>query len=110
MISVEEPKISREAEKRFDWPLCYDAENYILGKIESFLQHNRFARSLADRMLHETGTLFLDWIDHMVLGIQDSPSPSSGQRARVRRQDKADSEVPLSPLGERAGVRGRDLP
>jgi len=72
MISAAETKIGREAEKRFDWPLCYDAENYILGRIESFLQHNRFARSLAGRMLRETGTLFLDWVDHLVLGSSEA--------------------------------------
>src|SRR5439155_18717053 len=58
MISIAEPKTGREAEKRFDWPLCYEAENHILAKIEAFLERNQFARSLADRMLRETGTLF----------------------------------------------------
>ena len=37
MISVAEPKIGRQAEKRFDWPLCYEAESYILGKIEAIM-------------------------------------------------------------------------
>ena len=97
MISVAEPKVAREAEKRFDWPLCYDAENYILDKIDSFLARNRFAASLSDRMLRETGTLFLDWIDHIVLGAQASVDVGPGPKAAKR-----DS---LSP-GERAGVRG----
>jgi len=72
MISIAEPKTGREAEKRFDWPLCYEAENHILAKIDSFLQRNQFARSVADRMLRETGTLFLDWVDHVVVGKSEA--------------------------------------
>ena len=25
------------AEKKFDWPLCYEAENLLLGRIDAFL-------------------------------------------------------------------------
>src|SRR5438105_5068538 len=54
-------------ENRFDWPLCYEAENFILAQLESFLERNHFAKQLADRMQRETGTLLLDWVDHLVL-------------------------------------------
>src|ERR1043166_111814 len=55
------------AEKRFDWPLCYEAESYVLNALESFQRSNDFARDLSGRMATETGTLLLDWVDHMVL-------------------------------------------
>src|ERR1051325_10293042 len=58
---------TESAEKRFDWPLCYEAENYVLNALESFLRSNDFARDLSGRMAAETGTLFLDWLDHIVL-------------------------------------------
>jgi len=54
-------------EKRFDWPLCYDAENYILARLEAFTERNSFSRRLAERMLKETGTLLLDWVDYLVV-------------------------------------------
>lgn len=54
-------------EKRFEWPLCYDAENFVLGQIQAFLDRNAFARTLAARMPSETGTLVLDWVDHLVV-------------------------------------------
>ena len=54
-------------EKRFDWPLCYEAENYILGRLEAFTERNSFARRLAERMRNETGTLLLDWVDYLVV-------------------------------------------
>jgi hypothetical protein len=56
-----------DKEKRFDWPLCYDAENLVLENIDAFLRHNTFAAKLSERMRTETGTLFLDWVDYLVL-------------------------------------------
>jgi hypothetical protein len=55
------------AEPQFDWPLCYEAEDYILGHLKNFTQKNEFARRLAQRMAAETGTLLVDWVDHIVL-------------------------------------------
>src|SRR3979409_338291 len=66
MIAAREQKGIRE--NRFDWPLCPDAQDFVLSKVEAFQQRNSFTRTLANRMSAETGTLFLDWIDHIVLG------------------------------------------
>ena len=54
-------------EKRFDWPLCYEAENFIVGQLNSFLARNACARRLAERMADETGTLLIDWVDHLTV-------------------------------------------
>lgn len=54
-------------EARFDWPVCYQAEELLLNRIDDFLSRNRFAHQLAERMRDETGTLLLDWIDCLVL-------------------------------------------
>jgi hypothetical protein len=59
------------AETPFEWPLCYDAENFILEKIDAFAQQNSFARTLATRMRDETGTLLLDWTDYLLLPASD---------------------------------------
>src|SRR3954453_3116264 len=59
------------AENQFNWPLCYDAENLLLERIDGFLALNSFARILAERMRDETGTLFLDWVDHLVISPDD---------------------------------------
>src|SRR3954469_17299721 len=62
---------SSEAETKFNWPLCYGAENLLLERIGAFLAQNSFARILAERMRDETGTLFLDWVDHLVVSPND---------------------------------------
>ena len=59
------------AEKKFDWPLCHDAENFLLERIDAFLARNTFAKRLSDRMLTGTGTLLLDWLDSIVLPAGD---------------------------------------
>jgi hypothetical protein len=55
------------AETRFDWPVCYAAEEFLLAAIDRFLVRNRFGRMLSDRMRADTGTLLIDWTDHIVL-------------------------------------------
>src|SRR5262245_58077931 len=65
--------VAAPAEKRFDWPLCYDAENLVLARIESFLARNRSAAALAKRMSEDTGTLMLDWVDHLVVPAAEAP-------------------------------------
>jgi len=66
-------KTSSSTEKRFDWPVCYDAENYVLETLESVFERNTFARSLSEQMRRETGTLFLDWVDHLAISRQAEP-------------------------------------
>ena len=56
---------------KFEWPLCYEAENFILNRIHALLERNSFARTLAKRMRDETGTLILDWTDHLLLPASD---------------------------------------
>src|SRR2546422_245214 len=58
---------STSKETRFDWPLCYNAENFFRDCLEAFTGRNRFARRLEERMLAETGTLLVDWVDHVVV-------------------------------------------
>ncbi len=59
------------AETKFEWPLCYEAENFVLSRIEAFTARNAFARTLASRMRDETGTLILDWTDYLLLPASD---------------------------------------
>ncbi|MEO6969287.1 MAG: hypothetical protein ABI217_00135 [Chthoniobacterales bacterium] len=71
MNATETPEAPAELEKQFNWPVCYEAENLLFERIGTFLEQNSFARILSDRMRDETGTLFLDWIDHLVVSPAD---------------------------------------
>lgn len=52
----------------FDWPLAYEAEQFLRGEIDAFIARHGGARQLADRMRDETGTDFYEWVDHIVMG------------------------------------------
>ncbi|MBI2947761.1 MAG: hypothetical protein HYY23_08940 [Verrucomicrobia bacterium] len=60
-------------EKRFDWPLCYDAENLVQEQIQAFLARNDFAVGLSERLRLETGTLMIDWVDNLVVSVDLEP-------------------------------------
>lgn len=66
-----------QREKRFDWPLCYEAEEVVLRWVEAFLSQHSFANTLRSRLRDETGTLFIDWVDHLVM--------SSGAESDLRK-------------------------
>src|SRR5438445_385983 len=59
---------------RFDWPLAYEAEKLLRGRIDDFLARNSVAGELAARVRAETGTDFFEWVDHLVL----SPDEEAG--------------------------------
>lgn len=65
------PDTARES--RFDWPVCHDAENFILAQLDDFLTRNAFAKELSHRMMEETGTLLLDWVDSLLLSADQEP-------------------------------------
>lgn len=51
----------------YNWPLCYEAEYFISHQLEKYLARNTFASTLAKRMLNETGSEFIDWVDYCIL-------------------------------------------
>ena len=57
----------------FDWPLASDAEKFLRGSLEVFLEQNTFAGELSRRMEVETATDFFEWIDHFVLPVDEEP-------------------------------------
>ncbi len=90
--TVENSKRSA-TESTFEWPLCYDAENFILNRIDALTQQNSFARELSARMRDETGTLILDWTDYLLL-------PASDEKA-LRETGYTDDPLADAPEGQK---------
>src|SRR3954469_15080105 len=86
-------KQAAAAETNFEWPLCYEAENFILSRIDAFTQQNSFARTLATRMRNETGTLMLDWTDYLLLPASDE--------AELRLTGYTDDRLADAPDGQK---------
>jgi len=85
------PSLIPEAvtEKRFDWPICYEAENFVLDQIQAFLARNSVASTLSERMRSATGTLLIDWVDYLVL-----PPKAEAALRRVGFTDDPRVETP----------------
>lgn len=55
----------------FDWQRFPQTEAHIDHLISSVLENNPFAAELARRMMTETSTRFVDWVDHLVLSRRE---------------------------------------
>ena len=91
--TLNETPAATAAEKRFEWPLCHEAESFILDRIEAFTERNGFARTLATRMRDETGTLILDWTDYLLLPASDE--------AALRASGYTDDPLADAPDGQK---------
>jgi len=80
----------------FDWPVALDAEAFLRERTKAFLDRNPAARYLAERMNHETGTDFFEWIDHFVLPPEDEAS----LEARGFTRDAAAETTARQPVFE----------
>lgn len=67
------PAAASDGAPAFDWPLAYEAEQFLRGEIDVFLGRHGGACRLAERMRDETGTDFYEWVDHIVLGPGREP-------------------------------------
>src|SRR6266851_8830398 len=84
----------RTKENRFDWPLCYEAENLVLAQLDAFLRRNPFGKQLSERMRNETGTLLIDWVDYLVV--------APAVEGQLREAGYADDPLGETPGGQKA--------
>lgn len=81
----------------FDWPLAYKAETLLRQFISSFLERNRFANCLAERMRDQTGTDFYEWVDHFTLASEHAEALADAGLIRESVEAPANSEVHYHP-------------
>lgn len=51
----------------YEWPMCAEAEGFIIKALDAFLEKHAFGKMLSKRMSVETSTRFFDWVDHVAL-------------------------------------------
>jgi hypothetical protein len=61
---------------QFDWDLYPDLERFVTTNVNSFLAHHSFGRTLSEKMMSQTSTRFVDWVDHIVLPESEVESGS----------------------------------
>ena len=99
-------------EQRFDWPVCYEAENLVMCQIEGFLARNTFAARLSRRMRLETGTLLIDWVDYLALSADAEPAlrTRASQRGNRSGVSQGKGHRPGRSRSEGRGDRGPSPP
>ncbi|HEU5116135.1 MAG TPA: hypothetical protein VFT74_05600 [Isosphaeraceae bacterium] len=58
--------------RTFEWKRFPEAEALVDRLLRTFLEDHAFAARLAGRMMTETSTRFVDWVDHLVLSPRAS--------------------------------------
>ena len=89
----------------FDWPLAYEAEQWLRRHIAAFLARNREAARLADRMRTETGTDFYEWVDHLMV----APGDEAELRALGLTEEKTEAPAGVTVFAK-AGIEAQRLP
>jgi hypothetical protein len=97
----QDPRMNIETQTQeigaFDWPLAYEAETLLRQFTFSFLQRNRFANRLAERMRDQTGTDFYEWVDHFTLASEHAEALADAGLIRESVEAPANSEVYYHP-------------
>ncbi len=81
----------------FDWKPQPVAAALVRDAVNDFLSNNAAAARLADRMRHETGTRFIDWID--TIWIADADGVEKLTKVGFERQESSGDEIWLHPSG-----------
>jgi hypothetical protein len=88
----------------FQWQRQPKAEAFVRGVVDEFLADNAMAAKFARRMKEETGTRFVDWIDHLRL-------PDSGQvRQSLREAGYTERRIDPELVGQTFGHEGGIFP
>jgi hypothetical protein len=90
--------MNRESERpsltqSFDWPVVYEAERLLRERLDVFLGHNGFGKQLAERMSHECGLDFFEWIDHFVLAEEEETALQSAGFICDESAERPEGEV-----------------
>ena len=94
----------------FQWQRQPKAEQFVRGIVDDFLARVPTAAELARRMKEETGTRFVDWVDHLLLpDTQDirRQLEETGYAIDRQAQPIADQTFRISSDSDPAAIVGR---
>ena len=63
--------MNRGLNEDFDWQCCPEVARLVAKRVEEAVSEVRFSSCLRQRMKDETGTRFIDWVDHICLPLND---------------------------------------
>ena len=102
--------MNRSLNEDFDWQRCPEAARRVEKRIDEIVSEVRFASCLRQRMRDETGTRFIDWVDHICLPFNDPLSEMVEELGYFRAEHDAAQEVWLHPGAMVPAIRLREQP
>src|SRR5690349_21212753 len=75
----------------FQWKPQPQAFALVQSLVSGFLAQSAFAANLADRMTKETGTRFIDWVDHIVIGATPQVQDRLAAAGFVQKQSDVEN-------------------
>lgn len=63
--------MNRGLNEDFDWQCCPEVARLVAKRVDEAVSEVRFSSRLRQRMKDETGTRFIDWVDHICLPLND---------------------------------------
>src|SRR5437588_4501643 len=96
------PVTSANPLESFQWQRQPKAEALVRGVVNEFLSDNTMAAKFARRMKEETGTRFVDWVDH--LRLPDTASTRQSLADAGYAEQLLDSELAGQTFGHEGGL------
>ena len=85
--------MNRVLNEEFDWKRCPEVGQMLANRIDQMVNEIPFASRLRQRMLEETGTRLIDWVDHLCLPASDPMSARVEEMGYSRVAVDAQEEV-----------------
>jgi hypothetical protein len=96
------PSPSANALQEFQWQRQPKAEAFVRAVVDEFLADNAMAAKFARRLKDETGTRFVDWIDH--LRLPDTPDTRQRLLDGGYSEQFIDPELARQTFGHEGGL------
>ena len=100
--------MNRVLNEEFDWQRCPEVGRLLAKRVDQLVSEIPFASRLRQRMLDDTGTRLIDWVDHLCLPVSDPLSPRVKEMGYSRSVLDADEEVWRHPRALVPAIRVRE--
>ncbi len=100
--------MNRVLNEEFDWQRCPEVGRLLAKRVDQVVSDIPFASRLRQRMLDETGTRLIDWVDHLCLPVSDPLYPRIEEMGYSRSVLDADKELWRHPRALVPAIRIRE--
>ena len=94
--------------ENFDWQRCPEVGRQVATRVDRIVGAHSDASRLRQRMLDETGTRLIDWVDHLSLPLDDPFAQNVEKLGYVQSSSELDGQVWRHPQAMVPTIRFQD--